>query len=158
MPVVSVPVLSNTIAVRLRAASSVTTLLMSTPSRAAAERPATIAVGVARISALGQAITSMAIARSKAVSGSLRRAKKSTTPTSISTVGVYQAAYWSTSRMIGVFVFSACKIRSLTRPRSVSAPAFVTSTSITPVMLIVPPNTSSPAILSTGSDSPVMLA
>ena len=53
---------------------------------------ATSAVGVARISALGHAITSIAIARSKAVSGSLRNAKKSTTPTSMSTVGVYHEA------------------------------------------------------------------
>ena len=57
------------------------------------ESPATIAVGVARIRALGQATTSIAIALLKAVSGSLRRAKNSTTPTSISTVGVYQTAY-----------------------------------------------------------------
>ena len=58
-----------------------------------AERAATMAVGVARIRALGQAMTSMAMARLKAVSGSLLRAKKSTTPTSIRIVGVYQAAY-----------------------------------------------------------------
>ena len=145
-------------AVRLRAASSVATLFTKTPSRAAADRAATIAVGVARIRALGQAITSMAIARLKAVSGSLLSAKKSTTPTSMRIVGVYQAAYWSTSRMMGVFVRSACRMRSFTRPRSVSAPAFVTETSIRPVRLMVLPNTSSPGAFSAGIDSPVMLA
>ena len=157
-PLVTVPVLSNTIAVTLRAASSVATLFTSTPSRAAAERAATIAVGVARIRALGQAMTSMAIARLKAVSGLLLSAKKSTTPTSMRIVGVYQAAYSSTSRMIGVRVRSACRMRSLTRPRSVSAPAFVTSMSSTPVRLMVLPKTSSPWAFSAGTDSPVMLA
>ena len=157
-PLVTVPVLSKTMAVRLRAASSVATLFTKTPSRAAADRAATIAVGVARIRALGQAITSMAIARLKAVSGSLLSAKKSTTPTSMRIVGVYQAAYWSTSRMMGVFVRSACRMRSFTRPRSVSAPAFVTATSIRPVRLMVLPNTSSPGAFSAGIDSPVMLA
>jgi len=117
----------------------VATLLMSTPSRAAADRPATIAVGVERIRALGQAITSIAIARLKAFCGSFLRAKKSTTPTIMRIVGVYQAAYWSMSRMMGVRVRSASRMRSLTRPSSVSAPAFVTSMSSTPVRLIVPP-------------------
>ena len=66
--------------------------------------------------------------------------------------------YWSMIRMMGSLVCSAARIRSRTRPKVVSSPARVTSTSSTPVRLVVPANTSSPVALSTGSDSPVMLA
>ncbi len=55
-------------------------------------------------------------------------------------------------------VRSASRIMSFTRPSVVSSPALVTSMSIEPVRLIVPPNASSPTPLSTGSDSPVMFA
>ena len=61
------PVLSKTMAVRFRATSSVETSLMSTPSRAAQDRAATIAVGTARMIAQGQASTSMVTAFSMAV-------------------------------------------------------------------------------------------
>ena len=56
-PVVTVPVLSNTMAVILPAISRSATFLTRIPSRAAAEIAATMAVGVARIKAHGQEIT-----------------------------------------------------------------------------------------------------
>src|SRR5207249_8576409 len=55
-PVVSVPVLSKMKALILAASSISATFLIKMPSRAAAERAATIAVGVARIKAHGQRI------------------------------------------------------------------------------------------------------
>ncbi len=62
-PTVSVPVLSSS---TLRAAPSPSIAappLMITPARAARERPATSAIGAARISGHGVAITSTATAR-----------------------------------------------------------------------------------------------
>src|SRR6266404_7008054 len=53
-PVVSVPVLSKMNALILAASSMSATFLIRMPKRAAAERAATIAVGVARIKAQGQ--------------------------------------------------------------------------------------------------------
>ncbi len=61
-PVVSVPVLSKTIAVKSPAASRCPTFFIRMPRRAAADRPATMAVGVASTKAHGQAITSTATA------------------------------------------------------------------------------------------------
>ena len=62
-PVVSVPVLSKMKALILAASSMSATFLIRIPSRAAAERAATIAVGVARMNAQGQATTSTAMTR-----------------------------------------------------------------------------------------------
>src|SRR6266403_19298 len=53
-PVVSVPVLSKMKALILAANSMSATFLMRMPRRAAAERAATMAVGVARMNAQGQ--------------------------------------------------------------------------------------------------------
>ena len=62
-PTVSVPVLSTTSVSMRPARSSAAALRMSTPARAPAPLPTMIAVGVARPSAQGQAITSTATAR-----------------------------------------------------------------------------------------------
>src|SRR5215472_7541160 len=64
-PVVRVPVLSKMKALILAAASISATFLMRMPRRAAAERAATIAVGVARMNAQGQLkmMTEMTLSR-----------------------------------------------------------------------------------------------
>ena len=108
-PVVSVPVLSNTIAVRFRACSRLTTLLIKMPSRAAQDSAATIAVGVARISAHGQATTSILIAVRMPSSEGV---KYRTMPAIIRIVGVYQLAYWSISFIKGILVRSALAMSS----------------------------------------------
>jgi hypothetical protein len=85
-PVVSVPVLSKTMAVRFRAVSRSVTFLTSTPSRLAADSAATFAVGVARIRAHGQPMISSEITRSMSL------VKKNTIRLIISTTGVYHVA------------------------------------------------------------------
>ena len=82
-PVVSVPVLSKTIAVILPASSRSATFLTSMPRRAAADIAATIALGVARISAQGQPITRMVMAML------ILPVKNKAIPAIIRTVGVY---------------------------------------------------------------------
>jgi len=82
-PVVTVPVLSNTSAVILPAVSRSATFFMRIPRRAEAEIAATTAVGVARMSAHGQAITSIAMPLLTSL------VKNRTMPTIIIIVGVY---------------------------------------------------------------------
>src|SRR5204863_5732538 len=81
-PVVSVPVLSKTNAVKRAAASKSATSFTRIPSRAAAESAATIALGVARINAHGHAVTSNAITRFQSL------VKNQTNPAIINTAGV----------------------------------------------------------------------
>jgi len=57
---------------------------------------------------------------------------------------------------MGVLLPSAASIISLTLPRVVSSPTFVTLTSRRPVRFWVPAKTSSPGPLSIGNDSPVI--
>src|SRR4030095_4051846 len=64
-PVVSVPVLSKMNALMRAASSMSATFLIKIPKRAAAERAATIAVGVARMKAQGQETINTAITRLK---------------------------------------------------------------------------------------------
>ena len=59
----SVPVLSKMKALMRAASSMSATFLINTPSRAAAESAATIAVGVARMTAHGQATMKTAMTR-----------------------------------------------------------------------------------------------
>ena len=100
-PVVTVPVLSNTTAVIFPAISRSATFFISTPSRAEAEIAATIAVGVAKINAQGQEITSIVIALLTSP------VKNKTIPAIIKTVGVYHLTYRSIILIIGIFVCSA---------------------------------------------------
>ena len=65
-PRVTVPVLSSTIVSRARLDSSTSGPLMTTPSLAARPEPTSRAVGVARPSAHGQAMTSTATAAVRA--------------------------------------------------------------------------------------------
>ena len=69
-PVVTVPVLSSTTVSMRRVSSSTSAPLMRMPSRAPRPVPTSSAVGVARPSAHGQAMTSTAIATSSARAGS----------------------------------------------------------------------------------------
>ncbi len=85
-PVVSVPVLSKTTAVSVRATSRFCTFFTRMPSLAAQDSEATITVGTARIRAHGQATMSMEIGRVMSL------VKYSTMAESISTTGVYQPA------------------------------------------------------------------
>ncbi len=151
-PVVTVPVLSNTRAVILPATSRSATFLTRMPSRAAAEIAATIAVGVARMSAHGTG-------NHQDRDGLIDVPREEQTIAAIiRTVGTYHVMYRSMIRMIGILVCSAWTISDWTLPSVVSLPAFVTRMSSTPVRLFVPAKTCIPGTLSTGSDSPVMVA
>ncbi|MNS68939.1 hypothetical protein D3C72_1022400 [compost metagenome] len=119
-----------------------------------------IAVGVARPSAQGQAITSTATALISAVSIG---APYSHQPIRVaraisSTVGTNTWLTLSTSFWIGAFAAWASSTRRMIRASTVSAPRAWVRTSNRPSPLIAPPVTLSPGCLGTGRLSPLIRA
>ncbi len=148
-PWVSVPVLSNTIVCRRAVASRYCPPLMSTPARAARAMAAIMAVGVASISAHGQATINTVIARAVSC------VKTKTNTDSVSITGTSQPARRSSERWMGASRCWACSTNCAMRARVVSSPTRCASTISAPVSASVPTNTSSPSLLSTGMLSPV---
>ncbi len=128
------------------------------PDRAAAPVPTIRAVGVARPSAHGQAMTRTLTALTMAASAP---APASHQPASVAaaiaiTVGTNTAETRSTSRCTGALVAWASSTMRTMRDRAESAPTWVAWTCSRPSPLIEPPITPWPASRATGSPSPVI--
>jgi len=128
------------------------------PRRAATPVPAMIAVGVARPSAQGQAITSTATALISACSQSPLQASqpKKVSTAMPSTTGTKTALTRSTMRWIGALAAWADSTMRMMRASVVSAPIAPVRTCSTPSSLTEPPVTVSPTALATGRLSPVI--
>ena len=157
VPVVSVPVLSNTTTRTCRAASSARALLTRMPSSAPRPTAASRAVGVARPSAHGQATTSTATAALPAAipASPAPSQKPRVTTARLITHGTKIAAIRSASRCADALVPCASPTSRVICASSVSAPTRVARTVSRPLMLSVAPVTSSPGPTSAGVDSPV---
>ncbi len=128
-PSVSVPVLSNATVSIDCAVSSASASLIRMPCAAATPVPAMIAVGVARPSAQGHAITSTATALTIACSQSPPATSQPTTVSAAmpSTTGTKTALTRSTMRWIGAFAACADSTMRMIRASVVSAPTAVVS-------------------------------
>ena len=128
------------------------------PWRAATPVPAMMAVGVARPSAQGQAMTSTATAFSSPACHcpASRPQPSSVSKASPMTTGTKTALTWSTRRWIGAFLAWADSTSRTMRASVLSAPSAVVRTSSRPSPLMAPPVTRSPACLATGRLSPVI--
>ena len=156
-PWVTVPVLSMTIVSSARVDSSTSGPLMTTPNWAARPEPTSSAVGVARPSAQGQAMTSTATAAVKAACG---LCSVSSHPTKVAadstrTMGTNTPEIRSARRWTGALpACAAVTIRPI-RASVVPSPTAVARTSSAPEVLTVAPVTDCPASTSVGTDSPV---
>ena len=138
--------------------SSVAASLMRIPWRAPIPVPTATAVGVARPSASGQAMTTALIAKVSAVRKLWSEANvqianvmsPAETATTTSTAAARSASRWP-----GALEFWARSTSVMIWPSAVSAPIFVASITTLPDRLTEPPTTSSPSPFSTGIDSPV---
>jgi hypothetical protein len=160
-PLVSVPVLSSTIALSLCAVSSVSPPLMKMPISAPRPVPTMMAVGVASPIAHGQAMMSTATSlRSAPVNtgaGPSRSHNTNVTSASPMTAGTNTLATLSASRWIGAFEPCASSTILMMWASTVSLPVRVARNSKLPVRTMVAPTTSSPGPLSTGRLSPVII-
>ncbi len=160
LPSVSVPVLSKMMAWMRDACSSAVAFLIRIPCRAPIPVATATAVGVARPSASGQAITTAVTASVRAKSAVWWMTKNHTrkvdrpAPTAKSTR--YCAAR-SARRWAGAFEFCAVCTSWTIWASAVSAPTRVARTRSDPLPLTVPPITSSPGALPTGRLSPVIM-
>ena len=157
LPSVSVPVLSNATTETSCAISSASASLMRMPWRAATPVPAINAVGVARPSAHGQAITSTATALSTArcQSPPAKPQASSVTSAATHTTGTNTALTRSTRCWMGAFFSCALSTSRTMRAKVDSVPTAVTSTSSSPSPLMAPPVMRSPGARATGRLSPV---
>ncbi len=158
-PVVSVPVLSRTTVSTFRVDSSTCGPRMRIPSWAPRPVPAIRAVGVARPSAHGQAMTRTETAATKAVDGSPSSTSQATKVSAARprTRGTNTAETRSARRCTGALPSWAASTRRPIRARRVSAPTRVARTTSRPPALTVAPRTVSPGPTSTGTDSPVSI-
>ena len=127
------------------------------PRRAAAPVPAMIAVGVARPSAHGQAMTSTATASriARCQSPVATPQPSSVTKARPITTGTNTALTRSTSRWIGAFLACADSTSRTMRASVDSAPTALARTSNGPLPLTEPPITCAPTATATGRLSPV---
>ena len=152
--------MSSITAFTLPAVSSASPLFTNMPSSAPRPAATIIAVGVARPSAHGQAITSTdmntltASAKSRANTSHSMNANIATPPTA----GTKYAATASAMRAMGAFDPCASSTICTMRPSAVSAPTPVAVNSTAPSPFMVPAYTLSPTSLSTGMLSPVSMA
>ena len=159
-PVVTVPVLSRTTVSTWRVDSSTSGPLMRMPSCAPRPVPTSSAVGVARPSAQGQAITSTETAAvNAAVTPKPAPSHAPSVPTAITmTMGTKTPEMRSASRCTGALPLWASSTRRAICASWVSAPMRVARTTSRPPALTVAPTTWSPGPASTGTDSPVIIA
>ena len=127
------------------------------PRCAAMPVPATMAMGVAKPRAQGQAITSTATAWIKATSAAAphHHQAKPVTTAMASTVGTNTAATWSTKRCMGALWACASSTMRMMWANTESAPDAATRITKRPLPLMLPPVTRSCGPLLTGSGSPV---
>ena len=157
-PVVRVPVLSNTTVSTLRMASRARYPLRKMPSCAPRPEATIIAVGVARPSAQGHAITSTASAAEKALSAP---PPASSHPAAVraaitNTAGTNTPEIRSARRWASAFCDWASSTRRTIAAKWVSEPTAAASTIRRPSSTMVPPTTLAPGCTPTGLDSPVM--
>jgi len=154
---VSVPVLSSSIVFTRPISSSDFASFTRIPRRAARPVPTMMAVGVARPSEHGQAITRTEIAIVTAKERSLPRTSHTIRVTRAIpiTIGTKIAATLSARRAIGALVEVASSTSAMMRESVESLPTRVTSTVRWPDFATDAPVTSLPGVFSTGSDSPV---
>ena len=160
LPSVRVPVLSKITWVRSFDCSRDSISLTRMPARAATPAPVTMAVGVARPKAQGQAMTRTETALINAVSRpapSRTHAVKVITARAM-TAGTKTAATRSTRRWMAGLAACAFSTRRITRPRVESLPTARASISMKPPRFIDPAVTASPGFFCTGVLSPVMSA
>ena len=130
------------------------------PAFAPSPTPTISAVGVARPSAHGQAITSTAVARIRAAAQSPESKPFATSVTAAmaSTAGTNRADTRSASRWTGAFEPCAAATCRTIAASSVEAPTAVARQRSGPPSLTVPASTTSPGAFATGSLSPVSIA
>ena len=160
LPLVIVPVLSNTIALIWQALSRGSPPLIKIPCSAPLPVPTIMAVGVASPRAQGQAITITAVNAIKAKE-SVAPSRKYHTPNvamaTIITAGTNQAEIRSATAWMGAFDPWASSTSRIIWERVVSAPTRVALNSKLPVLFMVPPMTKSSGFFSTGRLSPVIM-
>ena len=157
IPVVIVPVLSNTTVSMRRVLCNTSTPLMTIPICAARPLPTINAVGVAKPSAQGHAIINTATA---AVNASEVDEPTKNHPINVAidnpiTVGTKIPLTRSASLWTGAFVVCASLTRRVICAKVVSAPTRVARIISRPVRFIVVPVTTLPGLTSTGTLSPV---
>ena len=159
LPIVSVPVLSNTIVSILLAVSSASPLFIKIPNCAAFPVPTMMAVGVARPSAHGQAITSTLtkIVSAKAKSCVERYQSSTATKAIAITVGTKYREILSAIRAIGAFLPCASSTIRMIFASVVSSSTALHSITILASSAIVPWINASPCCLETGILSPVSM-
>ncbi|RIH74245.1 hypothetical protein Mhypo_03451 [Meiothermus hypogaeus] len=160
LPSVRVPVLSKTTVSMAAVASSAVAFLNSTPSRAATPTPTVIAVGVARASASGQAITTAETATVRAKTSpcaprKYQKRKVSTPEPSAMNTRYFPAR--SARRCAGALEAWALRTICTMRESAVSAPTAVALKVKAPVWFTVPPTTFAPGVLAAGIGSPVIM-
>ena len=156
---VTVPVLSSTTVSTARVDSSTSGPLIRMPSCAPRPVPTSIAVGVARPIAHGQATISTATA---AVNAAPAPAPAASHPASVATAtpmttGTNTAETRSASRCTGALPAWACVTSRAICASWVSAPTRVARTTSRPPALTHPPATVSPGPTSAGTGSPVSI-
>ena len=166
-PRVSVPVLSKIIAPTWEVSSSAVAFLNKMPFCAPSPVPIITAVGVARPSASGHAMTTTVIAMVNAqtngvTSGGTKLRPSVNQPSSVNVPIIIAAATShcaarSASRCAGAFEFCAACTNFTICASAVSAPTLVALNWKVPVLLIVAPVTMSPVFFERGRDSPVIM-
>src|SRR5699024_8918112 len=159
LPVVTVPVLSNTMVSTLRVDSNTSGPLMSTPIWAPRPVPTSSAVGVARPRAQGQAMISTAtVAVNAALTGNPApsQAPQVTTATAMATCTNTDDTR-SARRWISALPDWASSTILAICANWVSEPTRVALTTRRPPAFTVAPVTGSPTVTSTGTDSPVSI-
>ncbi len=158
-PSVMVPVLSSTTIWMRWASSRAAPPLMRMPFSAPLPVPTMMAVGVARPSAQGQAMTSTAV-KMVMLNTTLWPLTSQAAPArrAISmTIGTKYPETTSASCAIGAFEPCACSTSLTIWASAVSAPTRVARKVMVPFLLMLAPVTGSPAFFSTGMLSPVSM-
>jgi len=158
VPLVIVPVLSNTMISDLPAASREAAVLNKTPLRAPIPFPTMMATGVARPRAHGQLITSTEIPRARANPNDAPHKSQTIIVIAaiVSTAGTKMPDTLSATFAIGALVAAASDTRRIICASVVSSPTRFASQRIKPVWFSVAEDTASPGSLSTGRLSPEM--
>ena len=158
-PSVIVPVLSKTMWVIARVLSSTSPPLIMIPKRAPRPVPTMMAVGVAKPSAQGQAITSTATAAVNASLTAWPVANQATKVTAAipKATGTNTAETRSANRCTGAVEPWASSTKRMICAKVVSPPTRVASTMSEPVVFTVAPITSSPTFTVSGTGSPVIM-
>ena len=159
IPVVTVPVLSNTTVSTRRVPCNTSAPLMTIPICAARPLPTINAVGVASPKAQGQAMINTATAAVKAceMSSPITHHTTNVAMEITITVGTNTPLTRSASFCTGALVAWASRMRRVIWAKVESAPMRVACTTSRPVRFTVVPVTLAPTVTSTGTLSPVSI-